>query len=106
VWAVGAVRHVLGERPLTDEDLLELRLVPSDGHEFSTARGPDLVVGGVAVEGGFTELGRVDGRYLSTEVAGGMTGRLVGVVSTSGSVLVRSFEYIGADDPGVEALTR
>ena len=27
----------------------------------------------------FTELGRVDGRYLSTEVAGGMTGRMLGV---------------------------
>jgi hypothetical protein len=28
-----------------------------------------------------------------------MTGRMVGVVSSAGSVLVRSFEYTGADDP-------
>ena len=99
VWAVGDVRHVLGERPAGADDVLELRLLPSDGHEFSTARGPDVVVAGVGDGGGFTELGRVDGRYLSTEVAGGMTGRLVGVVTGAGSVLVRSFEYVGADDP-------
>ena len=43
----------------------------------------------------------VDGRYLSTEVAGGMTGRMLGVTCTSGGVLVRSFEYTGADDPSV-----
>ena len=47
----------------------------------------------------FTELGRVDGRYLSTEVAGGMTGRMLGVTCSNGAVLVRSFEYTGADDP-------
>ena len=50
-------------------------------------------------DGGFTELGRVDGRYLSTEVAGGMTGRMAGVAVSRGSVLVRSFAYTGADDP-------
>jgi hypothetical protein len=30
-----------------------------------------------------------------------MTGRMAGVVSGSGSVLVRSFSYLGADDPAV-----
>ena len=28
-----------------------------------------------------------------------MTGRMLGVVCRDGSVLVRSFEYVGADDP-------
>ncbi len=51
----------------------------------------------------FAELGAVDGRYLSTEVAGGMTGRMVGVACRDGSVLVRSFEYVGADDPAALA---
>ena len=32
--------------------------------------------------------------------------RLVGVVASAGSVLIRSFEYVGADDPEVEELTR
>ena len=28
-----------------------------------------------------------------------MTGRMVGVVCRDGAVLVRSFHYVGADDP-------
>ena len=64
-------------------------------------RGPDRIVAGVVGNGAFTELGAVDGRYLSTEVAGGMTGRMLGVTCSSGVVLVRSFEYTGADDPAV-----
>jgi hypothetical protein len=28
-----------------------------------------------------------------------MTGRMLGVVCRSGAVLVRSFDYVGADDP-------
>ena len=101
VWAVGDVRHELGRAELSGEAELELRALPSQGHEFSTARGPDRVVAGVVLDGAFTALGEVDGRYLSTEVAGGMTGRMAGVVSSSGSVLVRSFSYLGADDPSV-----
>jgi hypothetical protein len=105
VWAVGDVRHVLGERALGGDDVLELRLEPAPGAGWDP-RGPDRIVAGLADGTGFTELGAVDGRYLSTEVAGGMTGRLVGLTSASGSVLVRSFEYVGADDPEVEELTR
>ena len=73
--------------------------MPDEGHFSSTALGPDQLVAGVVRGGGFTELGRLDGRYVSTEVAGGMTGRLIGVWCTSGSVVVRSFRYAGADDP-------
>ena len=28
-----------------------------------------------------------------------MTGRMLGVTCSDGAVLVRSFEYVGADDP-------
>ena len=99
VWAVGAVRHVLGEADLPADGELEIRLLPDEAGNPFLGRGPDIVVAGVVGGDGFTELGRVDGRYLSTEVAGGMTGRMVGVVCRDGSVLVRSFEYVGADDP-------
>jgi hypothetical protein len=58
-----------------------------------------VVVAGLVDGTVFTELGRLDGRYLSTEVAGGMTGRMLGVTCTSGAVVVRSFDYVGADDP-------
>ena len=99
VWSVGDVRCVLAERPVGDDEHLEIRLVPSDGHWTSTARGPDVVLAGVSGPDSFTELGRVDGRYLSTEVAGGMTGRMVGVAVTDGRVRVRSFTYTGSDLP-------
>jgi xylan 1,4-beta-xylosidase len=58
-------------------------------------------VAGIRGAGEFTALGEVDGRYVSTEVAGGMTGRMIGVACASSSVLIRSFEYLGADDPAV-----
>jgi hypothetical protein len=103
VWAVGAVRHVLGEADLPDGGELEIRLLPDESHSFFIGRGPDIVVAGVVDGDRFTELGRVDGRYLSTEVAGGMTGRMLGVVCRDGSVLVRSFRYIGGDDPAALA---
>ncbi|GAB3309234.1 glycoside hydrolase family 43 protein [Geodermatophilus aquaeductus] len=101
VWAVGDVRTVLGERALHGEAGLGFRMAPTQGHEFSTARGPDRVLAGVEGPDGFEVLGEVDGRYLSTEVAGGMTGRLVGAWCTDGSVVLRSFEYEGSDDPAV-----
>ena len=98
VWAVGAIRHVLGEADLPADAELEIRLLPDESGNPFLDRGPDIVVAGIAQDGAFTELGRVDGRYLSTEVAGGMTGRMVGVVCRDGAVVVRSFHYAGADD--------
>jgi hypothetical protein len=98
IWAVGAVRHVLGERAVEGEPVLELRLEPAPGGGWDP-RGPDRVAAGLVTDGAFTELGAVDGRYLSTEVAGGMTGRVIGVVCREGAVLLRGFEYVGADDP-------
>jgi hypothetical protein len=98
VWAVGDVRHVLGESAVQGEPVLELRMEPAAGGGWDP-RGPDRIVAGVVADGAFIELGAVDGRYLSTEVAGGMTGRMLGVTCTSGVVVVRSFEYSGADDP-------
>jgi xylan 1,4-beta-xylosidase len=100
VWAVGDVRHVLGERPAGGEMVLELRMEPAPGGGWDP-RGPDRIVAGLLDDGAFVELGAVDGRYLSTEVAGGMTGRMLGVTCTAGVVDVRSFEYTGADDPTV-----
>jgi xylan 1,4-beta-xylosidase len=105
VWAAGDVRHVLGERELPAEGELEIRLAPAVGETFSTGRGPDRVVAGIADGAGSTSLGETDGRYPSTEVAGGMTGRMVGVRCADGDVLVRSLEYVGADDPAAVPLS-
>ena len=98
VAQVGPLRSVLGSVQVRPGDVvLELRAVPDEGHFSSTALGPDRLVAGVVVDGEFTELGRLDGRYVSTEVAGGMTGRLAGVWCSNGSIVVRSFRYSGAD---------
>ena len=98
VAQVGRLRSVLGQLDVPAGDVaLELRAVPDEGHFSSTALGPDQLVAGVVRGGAFTELGRLDGRYVSTEVAGGMTGRLAGVWCSTGSVVVRSFRYSGAD---------
>ena len=61
----------------------------------SAAEGPDDIVLSVLVEGSIRELARLDGRYLSTEVAGGFTGRVVGVRALTGRVRVRSVRYSG-----------
>lgn len=98
VAQVGALRSVLAETAVRGgEVVLEIRAVPSEGHFSSTALGPDVLVAGVVGADGFAELGRLDGRYLSTEVAGGMTGRLAGVWCSRGDLLVRSFTYAGSD---------
>jgi len=100
VAQVGALRQVLGEATVPRGDVvLEVRAVPDEGHFSSTALGPDQVLAGiVGDDGGFTELGRLDGRYLSTEVAGGMTGRLFGLWCSDGGLLARSFTYAGSDE--------
>jgi hypothetical protein len=101
VWAVGDVRHVLGECTTGPDAELEIRMESAATGSSWDPHGPDVVIAGLIENGEFHELGRVDGRYLSTEVAGGMTGRLVGVWCASGDVLVRSFEYAGSDKAAV-----
>jgi xylan 1,4-beta-xylosidase len=100
VAQVGGLRSLLGSTTVPAGDVvLEIRAVPDEGHFSSTALGPDQLVAGVVDGERFTELGRIDGRYVSTEVAGGMTGRLAGVWCSSGALVVRSFRYSGADTP-------
>lgn len=96
VFTVGDLETVLGSASSDPESLLELRTEPGP-HDAGTRRGPDLIVAGVRTGSDFTELGRVDGRYVSTEVAGGFTGRFIGVV-TRGEVSIGKFRYTGSDD--------
>ncbi|MDR6974246.1 hypothetical protein J2X68_000924 [Streptomyces sp. 3330] len=102
VARIGPAHAVLGEAAVTGETTLELRVVPHRAATpFGTDLGPDEVVAGLHGADGFRELGRIDGRYFSTEVAAGMTGRMIGLTCTEGEVLFRSFTYRGADDPEV-----
>ena len=55
--------------------------------------GPDVVALGVVDADGVTTLAELDGRYLSTEVAGGFTGRVIGVQAVAGRVRLDRFGY-------------
>ena len=54
---------------------------------------PDLVTLSVLTEDGWEALAEIDGRYVSTEVAGGFTGRMVGLAAVEGTSLCRRFTY-------------
>ncbi|KQP56244.1 beta-xylosidase [Agreia sp. Leaf283] len=55
--------------------------------------GPDDITLSVDTGDGFTELARVDGRYFSTEVAAGFTGRMLAIGSPDARGRIISFEY-------------
>jgi hypothetical protein len=60
--------------------------------------GPDTLTFGVEEpDGTFTSLGTLDGRYLSTEVAGGFTGRVIGLYAAAGTVHFDWFDYEPVD---------
>lgn len=58
--------------------------------------GPDEVHLGFRDDDGVKVLARIDGRYFSPEVAGGFTGRVVGVGALGERTLVRRLTYAGA----------
>jgi xylan 1,4-beta-xylosidase len=69
--------------------------IESAPHPPQDARtGPDVLSFGVEEpDGTFTVLGTLDGRYLSTEVAGGFTGRVIGMYAATGTVHFDWFDY-------------
>jgi hypothetical protein len=44
-------------------------------------------------DGNFSVLAELDGRYLSTEVAGGFTGRVIGMYAATGTMRFDWFDY-------------
>jgi hypothetical protein len=55
--------------------------------------GPDeLLTGFIAEDQAFHELTRLEGRYLSTEVAGGMTGCVIGIYNVSNLVMLKTWK--------------
>ncbi len=92
---VGSLRTVVASRPLPDGPVTVLRVdvgEPSAPHDART--GPDALTFGVeAPDGTFTALATLDGRYLSTEVAGGFTGRVLGLYAAEGTVRFDWFDY-------------
>lgn len=94
---VGGHQIHLGSAESTDLACLEIRTAPMTHLTGTPRHGPDLIDFGIWSAGDYQHLGQFDGRYLSTEVAGGFTGRMVGIVVDSGDAGVCSFEYAGSD---------
>jgi beta-xylosidase len=55
--------------------------------------GPDDIELGVGSGPGYRSLALFDGRYLSTEVAGGFTGRVIGLQALAGAVTMHEVRY-------------
>ncbi|MCD9873390.1 glycoside hydrolase family 43 protein [Streptomyces guryensis] len=90
---IGPLNSVVASRPVpAGPVVLGVRV---SGTPLRDARtGPDVLTFGVEEpDGTFTELGTLDGRYLSTEVAGGFTGRVIGMYAAAGTVHFDWFDY-------------
>ncbi len=91
---VGGLDHILAQAPLAgaDTSVLCIRSVePATDPRLKA--GPDRIELGHLEDGEFRLLAHFDGRYLSTEVAGGFTGRVVGVEARTGVRVLRRFSY-------------
>ncbi|MET7517715.1 glycoside hydrolase family 43 protein [Streptomyces sp. NPDC005480] len=91
---VGPLRTVVATEPLPEGPVVLGITIgdPPPPHDART--GPDAIsLGFERSDGTFTTLATLDGRYLSTEVAGGFTGRVIGVYAASGTTHFDWFDY-------------
>lgn len=92
---IGPVRQTLGTQAVPPGPVvlrIEVRATaPGLG---APSQGPDTVYLGMDdAAGGLTVLAELDGRYLSTEVAGGFTGRVIGMYAATGTIKFDWFDY-------------
>ena len=93
---IGGLEHPLGDvaRPTSGDVVVFVETA-----QATTFSGPDdVIIGYVAPEGGPQVLARFDGRFLSTEVAGGMLGRVIGPYALGGTAAFDWFNYEPLDD--------
>jgi len=88
VAQIGQVQAVVRSIPLP-AGTMTLSLASTE----PTSEGPDDIELAVGTGSDRTVLGRLDGRYLSTEVAGGFTGRVIGMWTDSGTPLLRHTKF-------------
>ena len=92
---IGPMASVIARAPAPSSTPVLALEVMSETAPFS---GPDNVaLGYEGDDGQFRELSRLDGRYLSTEVAGGFTGRIVGIYCVGGTAHFDWFDYAALD---------
>jgi hypothetical protein len=92
---IGGLLHELGSVPCPGTTAtLRIETARPETEGVSPTRiGPDDIVLSCDVGEGFEELGRFDGRYLSTEVATGFTGRMIALGSAAGESRVLRAAY-------------
>nr|MDT0661936.1 glycoside hydrolase family 43 protein [Micromonospora sp. DSM 115978] len=96
----GSFRLTSGPRPAPPGPV-RLRIDAVAAQGWHPRAEPDLLRLGVESDDGtFDVLAEIDGRYLSTEVAGGFTGRVIGMYATAGTIGIDWFDY-EPDPPGV-----
>jgi xylan 1,4-beta-xylosidase len=95
VARIGPLRTVVATYPLPTAGPVTLAVEAAATHTMTDARtGPDLLSLGVEEpDGALTVLATLDGKYLSTEVAGGFTGRVFGMYAAVGTVHFDWFDY-------------
>ncbi|TCC36481.1 glycoside hydrolase family 43 protein [Kribbella speibonae] len=92
---IGDIDVVLATAPAPDGPTV-LRLAAQDPAEANVPlgdAGPDTIVLSLVEPDGPRELARLDGRYLSTEVASGFTGRMLALTATNSPAVVRRMTY-------------
>ncbi|MGW9036811.1 beta-xylosidase family glycoside hydrolase, partial [Streptomyces sp. NPDC055721] len=91
---VGSLRTVVAAHPVPTGPVVLTVTVTEPPSPNGPCTGPDVVSLGIEQpDGTYTELATLDGRYLSTEVAGGFTGRVIGMYAAAGSVHFDWFDY-------------
>lgn len=95
---IGPLDLVLATAAAHPDASLDIQSVPFDIAP-GERRGPDrLVLSHTGPDGTTHELCRTDGRYLSTEVSGGFTGRVIGVEALGPRTTLTRFTYTTPPD--------
>ncbi|ROQ59089.1 glycosyl hydrolase family 43 [Rathayibacter sp. PhB152] len=95
---IGPFEHLVGRWTPAAGDTPALRISakPPQVLPHGVSMEPDLIELAASDSTGEHVFGEFDGRYLSTEVAGGFTGRVIGVEPLIGQTLLQSFTYTTA----------
>ena len=93
---IGQVVHAVGRVPMQHGTVPTLRIaarVPESGLHVGPDE-PDLIeLAVIGDDGTKHNFGNFDGRYVSTEVAGGFTGRVLGIEALAGQIVLRTVRY-------------
>ncbi|MEU0053109.1 glycoside hydrolase family 43 protein [Streptomyces sp. NPDC006309] len=93
---IGPLRRTVAEQPVPAGPLtlaVDIRASRDPGPR----NGPDTLLFTVGAGEGTLRLAELDGRYLSTQVATGFTGRVIGMYVTEGRAAFDWFDYLPAD---------